>query len=64
MCIKQNSDQVQAKEHVAQLISKHSKDYLQHVLFPNKQRKVSHWLKILQSVSIFDGRSIYYSTSI
>uniref|UniRef100_A0A1X7UYU1 Uncharacterized protein n=1 Tax=Amphimedon queenslandica TaxID=400682 RepID=A0A1X7UYU1_AMPQE len=44
----ENSDQVEAQEHIAQLISKHSNDYLQHVLCPREQSKATYWLKILQ----------------
>ncbi|XP_019860382.1 PREDICTED: uncharacterized protein LOC109588689 [Amphimedon queenslandica] len=44
----ENSDQVQVQEHVAQLISKHSNDYLQHILCPREQREVN-WLDILKS---------------
>uniref|UniRef100_A0A1X7T0P7 RyR/IP3R Homology associated domain-containing protein n=1 Tax=Amphimedon queenslandica TaxID=400682 RepID=A0A1X7T0P7_AMPQE len=44
----ENSDQVEAQEHIAQLILKHSNDYLQHVLCPREQSKATYWLKILQ----------------
>ena len=51
MILVQHSDHEQAKTNISQLIQEHSLNDLKHIFGIEKDKRVSHWLKLLRCVS-------------